>query len=62
MIFLGVLGVSAVKISSDARKAEASVPRMGVAASDGGFEGEVKVETRGDCQNLSIRVSESVIL
>jgi len=51
-----------VKISSGARKTEASVPRMGVAASDGRFEGKVKVETRGDCQNLSIRVSESVIL
>ncbi len=33
---------------------------MGVVASDGRFEG--KTETRGDCQNLSISVSESVIL
>ena len=33
---------------------------MGVAGSDGRFEG--KMETRGDWQNLSIWVSESVIL
>jgi hypothetical protein len=33
---------------------------MGVAASDGRFEG--KVETRGNWQNLSIWVSQSVIL
>jgi len=33
---------------------------MGVAASDGGFQ--VKIEMRGDWQNLSIWISESVIL
>jgi hypothetical protein len=33
---------------------------MGVAASDGGFQ--VKMEMRGDWQNLSIWISESVIL
>ncbi len=40
LIFLGVLGIAGVEISADARKAEAGVPRMGVAASDGRFEGE----------------------
>jgi hypothetical protein len=33
---------------------------MGVAASDGGFQ--VKMEMRSDWQNLSIWISESVIL
>ena len=37
---------------ADAIKAEVSVLRMGVVASDGGLK--VKVETRGNWQNLSI--------
>jgi DNA-binding protein YbaB len=45
---------------ANAKKAEASVLRMGVAASDGGFH--VKIEMRGEWQNLSIWISESVIL
>ena len=45
---------------ADARKAEASVPKMGVVASDGGLKGSM--EALGDWQNLSIWVSESVIL
>ena len=40
--------------------ARATVPRMGVAASDRRFEGWTRMG--GDWQNLSIRVSESVIL
>jgi len=40
--------------------AKATVPRMGVAASDRRFEGWTRMG--GDWQNLSIRVSESVIL
>jgi hypothetical protein len=41
-------------------KQKASVPRMGVAASDRRFEGVDR--NGGDWQNLSIWVSESVIL
>jgi hypothetical protein len=44
----------------DARKAAASVPGMGVAATGGRFEGWT--ERRDDCQNMSIAISKSVIL
>jgi hypothetical protein len=41
-------GTLRVEISAGARKAEASVPKMGVTASDGRFEGE-----DGDQRRLS---------
>jgi len=47
------------KAEAAARKAKASVPRWQLRPPAGGSK--VKVE-RGDCQNLSIWVSESVIL
>jgi hypothetical protein len=43
-----------------ARKADLSVPEVAVAVSGGWLQ--VNMETRGEWQNLSIRVSESVIL
>ena len=45
---------------ADAREAAASVPKMGVAASGGRFEGWTGTE--GNWQNMSIGVSKSVIL
>ena len=56
----GCQAIGKVQAKADARKAEASVPKMAVAASDGRFER--KMETGGDWQNLSIWVPESVIL
>jgi len=52
LIFLGVLGVSAVPTEADATKTAASFPGMGVVVPGGGLE--VKTETTGDCQNLSV--------
>jgi hypothetical protein len=46
LILLGVLGVSAVKMPAAARRSGASVPKMGVSASDGAWK--VKMETKGD--------------
>jgi hypothetical protein len=56
----GCQAVGEVAADAAARKADLSVPRSGLTASDGRFEG--KMEMRGDWQNLSIWVSESVIL
>jgi hypothetical protein len=46
LILLRVLGVSAVKIPAAARSAGASVPKMGVSASDGAWK--MTMETKGD--------------
>ena len=50
------------KVGTDvgAKKADLSVPDVAVAVSGGCLQ--VNMETRGEWQNLSIRVSESVIL
>jgi hypothetical protein len=55
LIFLGVLGVSAVTTEADARKTAASLPGMGVVAPGGGLK-VLKVKD-GDDRSLSKFVS-----
>jgi hypothetical protein len=57
LIFLGVLGVSAVTTEADARKTAARFPGMGVVAPGGGLK--VKTETTGECQNLSAWIAQN---
>ena len=45
---------------ANARRADSGVPSLGVAAPDGRFE--VVDRDAGRCQNMSVRVSKSVIL
>ena len=56
----GCQAIGKVQAQAGAKTAGASVLKMGDTASDGGLK--VKMETRGNWQNLSIRISESVIL
>ena len=57
-IFLGALGVSAIELSAGARGADASVPRMGAAATGRRFEAKMEMTATGKiCQSGSLKVS-----
>jgi hypothetical protein len=58
LLFLGALGVSAVELSAGARRADASVPKGGVAASDRQFEAKMEMAVAAKiCQSGSRKMS-----